>query len=682
MIFLAFCNSRTDGNDADLLKSLVSRLERSHYAPKKIDDKFSEEVFNNVLKNLDNGKQFFMKSDIRAFDVHRTSIDDEILQGSFSFMNQVWDTFTQRINSAERWYREDLSAPISFVADETVETDDDKVEWPKNQAERREFWRKNTKLAVLERLHRKMEQQKEALGRKDSLVKQLPYDTLEARSRNEVLKSYNDWISRLRKFDHRDRVGSYLNSITEIFDPHTNYFAPQNKQNFDIAMSGQFEGIGATLSERDGYIKVERVMPGSASYRQGELKDGDVILKVAQGTGEPVDVVNMKIDDAIQLIRGKKGTEVRLTVKKPDGIIKVIPIIRDVVVLEDGYAKSFIVEEGGKKYGVINVPSFYADFNRRGGRSSGQDVRVELEKLQNEGVAGIILDLRNNGGGSLGDAIMMAGWFIDQGPVVQVKAREGRPEVLYDMMPGTVYDGPLAVMVNENSASASEIVAAALQDYKRALIIGPHSTHGKGTVQNFYGLDESAMFGGESKSGDVKMTIQKFYRINGGTTQLKGVVPDIMIPSNLDYIRFGEKELDYALGYDEIQPARYAVLGSAVNGNFEKAKNNADRRIAANPVFQGIEDYARSLDKDKRSTLAPLNMDKYAAWVKKQQEETKKVNELIKSSKEMDLKPIKMDIDAVSGDSTKMKMREEWFKPYKKDPSLYETVQVLKDIAS
>jgi carboxyl-terminal processing protease len=407
---------------------------------------------------------------------------------------------------------------------------------------------------TVDRLYRKQEAARNAKDSSRAAVK--PFDTLEFKSRQETRKFCTDWFKRWRKMDKRDKISFYVNAITELYDPHTNYFPPEDKANFDISMTGKLEGIGATLTERDGYIKVERIVPGSASYRQGELKAGDLIIKVAQGAAEPVDVVDMKLDDAIQLIRGKKGTEVRLTVKKPDGSIKIIPIIREVVVIEESYARSAIIEFEGKKIGIIQLPSFYADFSEKGrGRHSSQDVYMELLKLQDAGAEGIMLDLRNNGGGSLADAIDMGGLFIKDGPIVQVREPRGMVDAPGDPDPNIVYDGPLLILTNTYSASASEILAAAMQDYKRALIVGSKSTFGKGTVQTFVPIGGGSSADFPKGFGQLKVTIQKFYRINGGTTQLNGVTPDVIIPDIYDGIPQGEREMKHYLAYDKIKPA-------------------------------------------------------------------------------------------------------------------------------
>ncbi|MEO1715046.1 MAG: S41 family peptidase, partial [Bacteroidota bacterium] len=372
----------------------------------------------------------------------------------------------------------------------------------------------------------------------------------------DVLKTFDDWYERLEKRKRSDYLSIYINSITNVFDPHTSYFEPIEKQNFDINMSGKLEGIGARLQSDGNYTKITSVIVGGPAWKQGDLKENDKIMKVAQDGEDPIDVTGMQLDDVVSQIRGEKGTKVILTVKKIDGSIADIEIVRDVVILEEGFAKSLILHTTAKeKVGFISLPRFYDDFYDEEGRSCARDVATEIDKLKKENVRGIILDLRNNGGGSLRDVVTMSGFFIEKGPIVQVKARGRSPEVLEDNDPSVKWDGHLIVMVNQFSASASEILAAALQDYERAVIVGSTSTFGKGTVQRFYNLDRAIPGYSELKPfGEIKLTTQKFYRIDGGSTQLKGVTPDIILPDMYSYIETGEKEQEYPMNWTQIAP--------------------------------------------------------------------------------------------------------------------------------
>jgi carboxyl-terminal processing protease len=490
LLSMGFYLKKADLGEDLLVRVILENLKNFHYAPVEIDDTFSEKAFDNYLEMIDGNKRFLIQSDIDELSKYKLTIDDESRNGTYNFLNRSVEILEQRQIEVQLITKELLSKPFNFDLTETVEFGDD-VKYAQNKEELKEKWRLYLKYNVMLRLASAIDVQEKAIESKDTSYKIETLDSLEFKARQGVQKTHDEWFERITKMERKDRLNVYVNALTAVFDPHTNYFPPADKENFDIRMSGKLEGIGASLQEKDGYIKVVKIIAGSPSALQGELKENDVILRVAQGKEESVDIVNARIDDAVKLIRGKKGTEVRLTVKKPDGTTKVIPIIRDVVVLEETYAKSAIVnDKDNKKVGYIYLPSFYADFSGQGGRTSWKDVKAEIEKLKDEGVEGIILDLRNNGGGSLGDVVEMGGLFIPEGPVVQVKARGEAPYIMKDNNKSVTWDGALVIMVNSFSASASEIMAAAMQDYKRAVILGAGSTHGKGTVQRFIELNQ------------------------------------------------------------------------------------------------------------------------------------------------------------------------------------------------
>lgn len=683
---LVFCSNKKMGADDSLLIKITGILKQEHYSAPEINDDFSKKVYKNVLEKLDNDKRFFTQKEIDNLAKYETSLDDQILAGRYDFFDSAWNILMTRLNTLEKKINADLTAaPYDFKGDDTY-TQRDKVE--KFQADETALmndWGKWLKFQTLDRLYRKLESQKNREKEPDSVklnAKIYPYDTLELKARQETLKFCTDWFKRWRKMSRRDQVSFYVNCITEVYDPHTNYFPPEEKANFDISMTGKLEGIGATLSEKDGYIKVERIVPGSPSFKQGDLKAGDLIVKVAQGAKDPVDVVDMKLDDAIQLIRGKKGTEVRLTVKKPDGTFKVIPIVRDVIVIEESYARSAIVKYKKKKIGIINLPSFYADFSDRGrGRHSSEDVKKELEKLKKEGVDGIVLDLRNNGGGSLQDAIEMGGLFIKQGPIVQVREPDGKVRPLGDPNEGVVYAGPLAVLTNTYSASASEILAAALQDYKRAVIIGTHSTFGKGTVQTFMPIEggESTLF--PKGYGQIKVTIQKFYRINGGTTQLRGVIPDVILPDMYDGIEQGEEEMEFHLPYDVIPQAAFSVFEGSFTSRMAKAIEFGTKSVNESEHYQKMKTRAKDLKALRDEFTYSLNLEKYTQQQKELKEEDKKYADADYKSVIESILPLKSDLDEVKGDATHTAQRTDWLRIYKKDAGLDQAVLLMKELA-
>ncbi len=678
LLTLAFCYRETSQNETKLSQTIVEILENYHYQPQKINDDFSEKLFFLYIDRLDADKRFFLAKDIKKLSKFKKELDDQARKGSYVFFDEANSMHAERVSQISKWNIELLSKPFDFKQKDYFVFNEDSAEFLNSEAEQKLFWSKSLKQQVLEKLARKMDIQEKALERKDTFVKVKTYDSLEAESRREVLKNQNEWFSRLKKFDRTDLLSMYINCITEMFDPHTNYFPPADKENFDIRMSGKLEGIGAQLQEKDGFLKVAAIVPGSPSYKQGQLKAGDIILKVAQGNAEPVDVTNMKIDDAIKLIRGKKGTVVKLTVKKPDESLVIIPIVREVVVMEDSYAKSAIIEHNGVKYGYINLPTFYVDMNDRNGRSCAKDMAIEIQKLKKDNVKGIILDLRNNGGGSLGDVVDIGGLFIDRGPMSLVKSRDANPEILQDEDETVLWDGALTIMVNENSASASEILAAAMQDYKRAAIIGT-PTFGKGTVQRFIDLDDAFRTNSNDKLGSLKITIQKFYRINGTTTQLVGVTPDIIMPDRYRYLEFGEKENKFALGSDKIEPAFYNITNNREMA-IKNAVVNSSKRISESVLFAEIEKLARKIEKQNKKTRFTLNLEEYRLEMKQLEIDNKKYDEMIKAIQSYTIVNASDDEMQIGSDEIKKKIKADWNKSFEKDIYIQEAVNVLKDL--
>lgn len=597
------------------MKAVLTTLNTEHYQPMELNDASSMRIFGSYLKILDFQKRFFTQQDFKKFQAFEKQIDNEIQEEKFDFYTTVSGTYRQRLASVTRNYEVWLSKPLDLDAQGSIETDADKRQYPADTLAMLAEWKDYFRYQVMSSVAIDLEIQEKAKSRKDTVVKIKTMEELESSAREKTLKNNKDFFKRLLETSEEDLFADYLNAIARTYDPHTDYETPKEKENFDIAFTGQFEGIGATLTQRDGFIKVASIIPGSASWRQGQLKVDDVFLKVAQGDDDPVDVVNMRVDDAIKLIRGKKGTVVKLTVRKPDGSIVIIPIIRDVVILEETYAKSAILSHSKAKgkFGYINLPSFYADFsNSRGGRNCFEDMRKEIQKLKAEGIKEIVLDLRNNGGGSLQDVVKIGGLFIDQGPVVQVKTREGSPIVLEDPNPGVEFDGKLVVMTNFFSASASEILAAALQDYKRAVIVGSNQTYGKGTVQKMTDLSHtgfSITSLSERPTGTVKLTTQKFYRINGGATQRRGVQPDVILPDVYDKLEVGEQELDYVMDWDQTTAARYNMWNKKPDAKKMAIESRA--RVAKNPYFQFVSKESEKLKQRQDASVYPLDIKSY-----------------------------------------------------------------------
>ena len=679
LLFLFAFSDRIIGKKEELsLDIMMNSLKAAHYSPLNVDDSLSSKIFNLYIKRLDYSKKFFTQQDINALSPYKYQLDDEIKNDSFEFFKKATDIINKRVSDAEKYYKEALAMPFDLEKSENIETDPEKQKFAATESELKEEWRKAMKYQTMYKLAELQEVQENDKSKSDTAKK--TFSELEKKAREKILSNNDDYFKRLKKLDATERFSVFLNAIANIYDPHTEFFPPKEKKQFDIIMTGQLEGIGAQLQEKDGYIKVSNIVPGSASWKQGQLKAGDIILKVAQGDKEPVDVVEMSLDNAVELIRGKKGTEVRLTVKKSDATIIVIPIIRDVVILEETFAQSFIVKNK-KTIGYIKLPSFYSDFNGTGAHRSAVDVKKEVLKLKAEGVKGIILDLRDNGGGSLQDAVDMAGLFIPYGPIVQVKSNTGAPGILQDSDPQTIYDGPFIIMVNYNSASASEIVAAAMQDYNRAVIVGTPSTFGKGTVQLFLKLDDYLLpdFDTLKPLGDLKITFQKFYRINGGATQLKGVIPDIILPDVYNYIETGEKDQDFPMIWDEIQPANYQKWNKL--DNKDKLQKNSEARVKENPVFSLVQQKALELKAQKDKTTHTLNYTNYIIERKQDKEKNKNYEEAVKKEiPKFYIENLNSDLQNMKTDSIKITRNKEWIKNLKKDFYLYEVSNIIDDM--
>ena len=659
----------SEAEKEELIVQLVaSGLQQAHFAPQAFNDDFSERMFDMYLKSLDPGKRFFLASDVEVWQHYGNQLDDAVLSANSDFFNSTYETLMLRIGQAKDIYRDILNEPFDFSAEEYIETDSDDMPYAETRDDLREYWRQYLKYRTLLRVDDLLER------KRDSLT----LEEIESRAREKVLKSHEDWFDRMDEMERKDWHSVYINAITAVFDPHTQYFPPYHQDAFEIQMSGQLEGIGAQLMSKDGIVEVTRIVSGSASWRQGELKVGDQILKVAQADEEAVDVVDMRIEDVVQLIRGEKGTEVRLTIRKLNGTIKEIAIVRDVVVLEEIFARSAVIEKDGQKFGYIRLPKFYLSFDGSG-RNCGEDVKNELIKLKKEGVGGVVVDLRNNGGGSLQGAIDIAGLFIDKGPVVQVKAKGQRPVVLNDENSGSVYDGPLVVMVNAFSASASEILAGALQDYERAVVVGATHTFGKGTVQNMFEFDEMVRGNADALKplGALKLTIQKFYRIDGTTTQLRGVTPDIVLPNTYNLLAFGEKELEFPLQWDEIAPASYDRVGS-VTARLEQLGENSRKRLKKNKTFELISEEASWLEQQDTFSRFPLQLERYRSLLDEWEATSERFEAIDEYEANYAVRELVMT--EIERDTLQVEKTRRFEKNLNKDIELEEALMILNDL--
>lgn len=604
-------------NRSKLLSHVIGKqLTENHFSHRKINDAFSKEAYGFYIKQIDARKQFFLASDIASLDVFSLLIDNEIQEGYVEFPIKAEKILKDRIELIQKILNEIEAAGIQFESEEAFELDGDKLSFCKTEAELKDRWRKSIKYQAISQYLDLLDINE--AKKENAPDEKLPTkDELRQQAIEKVFKSNRNLLHRLSQRDTKDQFDRYFSIVARTFDPHSSFMPPTQKEDFDIHMRGSLEGIGAVLQEDDGYIKVMRIIPGGAAYRQKQLEADDIIMMVAQGIEEPVDLTDMPIRDAVQLIRGTKGTEVRLTVKKNDGAITIIPIIRDVVQLEDTFVKTTVIDKGDSlKFGYLKIPTFYRDFEgtRHGGdgRNVTDDVKQALVDLNKSDIKGLIIDLRNNGGGALVDAVKIAGLFIKTGPVVQIKTSDDKAEVLSDYDSEIYYDGPIVVLINRFSASASEILAGALQDYKRALIVGSEHSYGKGTVQTLIDLDNNLPFYGLNLKkytplGALKVTTQKFYRINGESTQHRGVVADIILPDRFKYTETGEQYAENSLPWDKIDPIPYDEWKKE-KYNIDSLKYLSKKRTTANEEFVKIMNESEEGRERQKNTLIAIDI--------------------------------------------------------------------------
>lgn len=662
--------------DKLLLELLTFVLEKGHYSPVEINDDFSKKVYKKYLDNIDPTKRFFIQSDIDEFSKYETSIDDMIKNKDLTFFNLTNARLLKRMSESREIYEDVLSKPFDFTAKESINVDYEKLPFSKSKSELKDRWRKQLKLSALSSITDK-EQLEEDKKKKDNAYEMKSFDVIEKEVRENSLKSLNEYFDFIEKeLERDDWFAIFLNSIVERFDPHTFYFSPDDKEKFDVSMSGTFQGIGARLQKKESGVEVSELISGGPAWRGKELEAGDLILKVAQGKEEPLDIAGMRLDDVVKKIKGPKGTEVRLTVKKVDGTIKVISIIRDEVETEETFAKSSIVVKDGKKYGIIYLPKFYISFENKENRDAFKDVAAEIEKLKAQNIDGLVMDLRDNGGGSLETVVKMVGLFIPDGPIVQVKAPGRNPEILPDPDKKVQYDGPLVVMINNFSASASEIFAAAIQDYKRGIVVGSKHSYGKGTVQNVIDLNQFIRGNSYGDLGALKTTIQKFYRINGGSTQREGVKSDIVFPDRFSYLDMGERDEESALPWDKIEPAKYQPL----NVNFDNVIANSKKRIAANPTFNLIDENAKWIFERKDENDFSLNLNDFKREIAAADVKIKKFKAISDYNNKYTFTSLPDEVALFEKDTLLKQKRERWHEELQKDIYVEETLNVISDM--
>ncbi len=699
ILFLAF---QTQGKSEDnpksknekIIQNVGMLLEEGHLSPRKINDDFSKLVMKRFIEDLDEDKTIFLQVDIDSFKKYEIKIDDEIHGQKLESFYLISQSYTRRLQQSSEYFKNILSKPFDFTKDENIILDGDKVIYPTTVTDKKEVWRKRLKYLVLSRYSDMVDDREknklkstpntpDTAATKNGIAKEkFVYkadSTLEREARGQVLKQIERYFTTLKNHNTSDELfSSFINAITGAMDPHTNYFAPVDSRGFNEMMSGKFYGIGAQLKEEQSKIKIASLISGGPAWKSGDLGVDDEILKIGQAGAEAVDVTGYGVTDAVKLIRGAdKGSEVRLTVRKPDGSTKIVSLKRDEIKLDDTFAKSAIIK-GEHKIGYIYLPEFYMDFEDPKGARCSDDVAKEVVKLKAEHVEGIVLDLRGNGGGSLPEVVKMAGLFIEDGPICQVKGRDEKQAFQWkDRDKSILYDGPLTVMVDEFSASASEIFAAAIQDYKRGIIVGSTSTYGKGTVQRTIPLNpesENLQFANKSEDlGTVKLTLQKFYRINGGATQLRGVVPDVIIPDRLELAKAREKDNIAALAWDEIAKSDYKLWTS--NYNTDLIVASAKEQVKNNMTFKKMREKIDSIDKDNTKAYS-LNFNKYQLSQKKLKVRYKQLEELLKLPTELTINNSDVDTEKLTLDKDKAEKNKRFLNTLKNDVYINEAVIV------
>lgn len=679
----SFTNKSFENDDKDklLLDIITYVLEKGHYEPKLINDDFSVSVFEDFIDVVDPTKRYFLASDIADFEQYKFQIDDQIKNTDIAFFNLVYTRLMERMDDAKGIYIEVLKTPFDYNDDESISIKYDEESFVSSKKELQERWRKQLKYATLGTFDSKLrhaEKKDEPGAYDDHDHNTHTSEEAEKEARESTKTTLDEFFDFVSDLERKDWFEQYINTIVDEFDPHTYYFGPEDKELFDVTMSGKFEGIGARLQKKPEGAKIVEVISGGPVWRDGRLEVGDEIIKVGQNGEEPINIVGMRLDDAIKLIKGAQGTIVDLTVKKVDGSLDVVSLTRDVVELEESYAKSAYIIKGKEKYGIINLPKFYFDLEDYSNRNAASDVAKEVERLKQEGAEGLILDLRDNGGGSLKTVVEMAGLFIKDGPIVQVRSGGEKKDVYDDKDERVQWDGPLVILVNELSASASEILAAAMQDYKRGIVIGSKQTFGKGTVQNVIPLSDIVRSNEHGDLGALKLTTQKFYRINGGSTQLEGVKSDIVVPDKYSYIDLGEKDQSNPLKWDKISPAEYTLWDGYID--YDKTIENSNKRMEGNPQIKRIEENAKWLKAEQDETDISLNYKTYKEEQEKDREHSNFYKKLSDYDSKLTFESLKYEQQLFTQDSVLREKRDRWHKNLAKDVYVEEAVNVLKDL--
>ena len=678
----SFTSRNFDQTDKDkLLLQLISYvLDQGHFVEKEINDDFSRKVFNEYLNIIDPYKRYFYKSDIEEFKKYEDQLDDKFINAEIDFFDLTYNRGQQRFNESKLIYKEILNNPFDYQIDENFNADFESLDYVKNKSEMKDRWRKQLKFSSIESYDDLLKDQENELEDNPSHKIKSNIE-IELEARESTLKTLNEMYDFYDDITRSDWFSFYINSFVEQYDPHTIYYSPEAKDRFDVDMSGNYAGIGARLSKKFDKIEVVEIISGGPAWRQNLLEVGDIILKVRQDDqdeSESTSILGMPISDAVKLIKGPKGTNVILTIKKVDGEVLDLKIRRDIVLLEETYVRSSIVSKDENLYGFINLPKFYIDFDNSTSRDAARDVKKEIIRLKNIGIKGLVLDLRNNGGGSLKTVVEMAGLFIQEGPIVQVRSMDKESQILRDKDRSIIWEGPLVILVNEFSASASEILAAAMQDYKRAIIIGSKQTYGKGTVQNVLDLNKMVRSNTNGDLGALKFTTQKYYRINGGSTQLEGVKSDIVVPDKYTYVDFGEKDQENPLEWDKIDPVSYQPWKTFFDYN--KSIQASKDRMNSSEFISLIDENAKWIKSMRDRDIYTLNYRKFKEDLLLNEEKAKKYRKLSDYSSDLIFKSLPYEIDLIAKDSSLGEKRMRWHKNLSKDIYVNESLNVLNDL--
>ena len=689
LMSLMFCfNSPQNDNDKmHIIMINVKNALSFHYAPKPINDAYSEEVYNNYFESIDPTKKYFLQSDMDEFAKHRNLLDDYLNKGDLIFYKRTIDRLYERVDEIDKMTQDIFSKPINLDENEEFILEPKLKNHPANKKELYDEWKKYIKYNILQEIETMTSKEEAQKEKRDSVIAHRLKDTINVKTlsleekKNKATEEIKELIShtfkRFKKRKKMDWFSVYMNAYTEVFDPHTNYFSPKDKEDFDTNFAGKVIGIGAQIQEKKGHLYMGPLVVGAPAWKSKQISEGDKILKVkAKPNEEHTNVVGMLVDEAVRLIRGEKNTEVVLTLQKKDGSIKEVKLIREEVSIEDTFARSIVINNpNGDKFGYIYLPSFNADFENPNGRNASDDVKAEILKLKAKNIKGIILDVRSNGGGALTEVVDIMGLFIKNGPVVQVKDGSGKIDILRNRSNTPIWDGPLLIMQSEFSASASEILAGAVKDYQRGVVLGSPNSYGKGTVQTF--IEFNRFMRTSDDFGSLKLTIQKFYRINGKSTQLKGVDADIPMKGLFTYAEIGEKYKENALPWDQIPTANFS---SSYSLNLQKLLNNSQKRLANDNIYQLLQESALWREKlDKEEKIA-LNLTKFMELMKNRKEHIKKFKPLSKYDNQLKFTLHSDEENRTKKDIAFKQKSESWIKNLRKDIYLKEAINVISEI--